>query len=184
MPPSYLVTSRTRTSRRWRTASRRAVMASPTSTSYGVNPRSRVSVDPLLFTGRGFVAGSYACGPAAPFGRCVSHSRRRRRRARGSQPWVTTSGPTGPVPDATGRAPTGAARHPSGDRPRCIPYPWLDDSSPRPPGHGAEPRRGARAAESNSLLTSESRDSGTNLRTRKSPARHDSKGRTMTDSKI
>jgi len=42
---------------------------------------------------------------------------------------------------------------------------------------GATPgRRGARAAESDSLLTSESRDSGTNRRTRKSPARHDSTG--------
>ena len=37
-------------------------------------------------------------------------------------------------------------------------------------------RRGARAAESDSLLTSELWDSGTNLRTRKSPARHDATG--------
>jgi hypothetical protein len=36
--------------------------------------------------------------------------------------------------------------------------------------------RGARAAESDSLLTSDERDSGTNRRTRKSSARHDSTG--------
>jgi len=45
-------------------------------------------------------------------------------------------------------------------------------------------KRGARAAESDSLIASESRDSGTSLRTRNSSARHDSRGRTMTDSKI